>query len=148
MRVLSGMRYRNLIVAAALAASSACAGDSSTSPREGVVVRFAFQSRPDTIRVLITDAATIAAARQFIRTNQGAHIPIGTIEPGAGVDSRYPFHFVPETVRLAELAMELCDGAPMKTSAAVTEFITGAGGENATRATYCPWSAFPVAIEE
>lgn len=119
------------------------------APKEAVV-SFVFRSRPqDTLRVLVRHQATIAAAQQYIRTREGAHIPIGPIRRGAGpADPRYPFHFVPDSVRLAEITIELCDGAPMRTAAEVNAFIEGAtGNANAASATYCPWSAYPVRVQ-
>jgi hypothetical protein len=139
------MKY--LILSLTLLAT-ACGGDSSTAPGSGAVVRFAFDGNPrDTMRVLITDPATIEAARAYIRTKQGAHIPIGPIVIGAGIDARYPYHFDPDAVRLAELAIEVCDGAPMRTPAEVAAFIQGSTGSTTARATWCPWGGRPVSIE-
>ena len=137
-----------LIALAALCAG--CSSDNSTGvERDAAIVHFAFDGHPaDTLRVLVTSRATIDAADRYIRTKQGAHIPIGPIVRDPGADARYPFHFLSDSLRLAELAMELCDGAPMRTAAAVTEFIAGATGDaNSPRATYCPWGAHPVRIE-
>jgi hypothetical protein len=64
------------------------------------------------------------------------------------VDPRYPFHYIAEEVRLAELATEVCDGRLMRTSAEVDAFIAGASGNPAaTSATWCPWAAYPVKVE-
>lgn len=108
----------------------------------GSIVVFGFRYDPTLeLRVLIGDPATVQAARSFITTSQGPRIPIGRIQRGAGVDSRYPFHFVPGDVRLAELAAEVCDARLMRTTAQVDSFIAGAGDR------YCPWSAYPKRIE-
>ncbi len=67
---------------------------------------------------------------------------------GAGEDPRYPFRFVPEEVRLVEAAMELCDGAPMRTAAEVDAYFLGAtGSRRSKRAPWCPWSARPLRME-
>lgn len=133
-----------------LVAGGACGEDEGpTGPEEGTVVVFAFEGWPeDTLRVLVRNEATVAAARAYIAGTSDAHIPIGPIVRGAGIDSRYPFHFLPEEVELAEVTIELCDGAPMRTEQAVDEFFEGSTGEpDAQRATWCPWGAYPVEVE-
>lgn len=137
----------------ALLAFAACGGEGEEplgpAPEEAVI-SFAFQARPqDTLLVLVRNQETIAAAQQYIRDRRGAHIPIGPIRRGAGpADPRYPFHFVPDSVRLAEITIELCDGALMRTTAEVDAFFEGAtGAANAASAPYCPWSAYPVRVQ-
>lgn len=130
--------------------AAACAEQNTAVTREEAVVVFAFNGNArDTLRVLVRNRETIAAAQQFIRACEGAHIPIGPIARGAGpADPRYPFHFLPDSVRLAEITIELCDGAPMRTPAEVNAFFEGATGDaNAPTAPYCPWSAYPVRVE-
>lgn len=120
---------------------------SDQGPEAGAVVTFGFDGRTETLRVLITDPATIAEAEEWIATGTGPSFPIGPIVRGAGVDARYPFHFVPDEVRLAELAVEVCDGAPMKTPEQVDDFFEGATGNRfADSATWCPWGAYPISI--
>jgi hypothetical protein len=98
--------------------------------------------------VLVTDPVTIAQAEARIANGTGPAFPIGPIVRGAGIDARYPFHFLPDSVRLAELAVEVCDGAPMKTPAEVDDFIEAStGNRSAPRAVWCPWSGFPMAVE-
>ena len=66
---------------------------------------------------------------------------------GAGYDSRYPFHFIPESVRLVDAAMEICDGEPMRTDAAVTQFfIYSTGSANSASAPWCPWESRPISV--
>jgi hypothetical protein len=131
----------------ALALSLGVAGSYGCPPggSRGKVVVFAFDKTSDSLRVLVADSETVQLANQYIATKKGAHIPTGPIRIGAGADPRYPFHFVPDSVRLAEVTMELCDGALMRTEAEVRRFIQGAGGSNSAR--WCPWAAFPVAVE-
>lgn len=142
------MRKRWLPALAGLLAVGTASCEVSTGPlSEGAVVVFAFEGHPqDTLRVEVRDRETIRAAESYVRTRQGPKFPIGPIVRGAGVDPRYPFHFVPGAVRLAEVAMELCDGAPMRTAAEVEAFfeLTGRKGEKET--TWCPWGAYPVEV--
>jgi hypothetical protein len=56
-------------------------------------------------------------------------IPIGEIAPGDGGFNRgQGWHLKPETVRFAEVAMEVCDGRPSDVG-------------NITARVFCPWSA-------
>jgi hypothetical protein len=143
-----------LLAALTFTGLAAACDDSATEPEEdapagGAIVTFAFEGHPaDTLRVHVLDSATIAAARAYVATRSGPTIPVGPIRRGAGVDPRYPFHFVPDSVRLADMAMELCDGSPMRTAAAVDSLFawTGRAGQQST--TYCPWSAYPIAVTD
>ena len=108
----------------------------------GTVIVFEFRDETHAeLRVAVTDPETVAAARAFLAGIDKRHIPIGRIEPGAGVDSRYPFHYRSDEVRVAEMAVEVCDGRIMRTPQEVQAFIAGSGGR------YCPWKAYPKAIE-
>lgn len=131
-----------------IALAVGCDGPTIPTADEAIVV-FAFQGYPaDTLRVLVRHAPTIKEARKFIAGRSSANIPSGPIVRGTGVDPRYPFHFIPDSVRLASVTIELCDGAPMRTSAEVDTFMEGATGDStATSAQWCPWSARPIAIE-
>lgn len=133
---------------AALALTLLAGACSDSGPDTGAIITFGFEGRPETLRVQVTNPATIGQAEHWIATQTGPGFPIGTIVRGAGVDSRYPFHYVPESVTLTEAAIELCDGAPMTTPEAVDDFIEGATGDrNAPSATWCPWNAFPLSVE-
>ena len=127
----------------------ACNSDDATGLPDGAVeVVLAFDGFPqDTMRIVVTDTSAIRLAREFVNTKQGPKLPIGRIVRGSGIDRRYPYRYEPESVRFADFAIELCDGAPMRTDSAVVEFMRGATGEtNPTSATWCPWSAYPIAV--
>lgn len=143
---------KNIILA--LTGALAIAGCSSSSVNEpngaqAAVLTVVFDSHPqDTLDVILTDSATIAAAEAYVARNEGPRLVIGTIVKGAGYDTNYPFHYVPETVRLADMAMELCDGAPMRTPAEVEAFFELAtGNSNSANAPWCPWSSRPIAVQ-
>lgn len=122
------------------------AGPCSSNSGQHVIV-FAFRGFPqDTLRVAVTDTATVAAATRYVQSGAGARVPNGIIVHGKGVDARYPFHFLRETVQLTQLAMELCDGAPMHSRAEVDRFMSGAGGSGG-KARWCPWAAYPIRVE-
>lgn len=133
----------------ALAMVVACEGDTVVGLPDGAVeVVLAFDGYPqDTMRIAITDTAAIRLAREYVNTKQGPKLPIGRIVRGRGIDARYPYHYEPASVRFADFAIEVCDGAPMRTDSAVVEFMKGATGEaNPTSATWCPWGAYPIAV--
>ena len=113
-----------------------------------VDIVFAFEGHPaDTMVVTTNRPETIAAAKAYIATQRGPKLLAGTIVRGSGIDPRYPFQFVPETVQLIGAAVEACDGAPMRTEAAVNDFFQASqGNRNAPAATWCPWSSYPIAV--
>jgi hypothetical protein len=142
------MTRSRFLALSALALLAACGSDATGPAYPGAVVRFAFTGHPaDTLRVLVRDRATVDAAVHYIVTGAGPHIPNGTIVRGAGADARYPFHFEPDSVRLADAAIELCDGAPMRTGGDVDEFFSLSGPVERERARWCPWGAYPIGVE-
>ena len=133
----------------ALTTLLACNSDDALGLPDGAAeVVLAFDGFPqDTMRIVVTDTSAIRRAREYVSTKQGPKLPIGRIVRGAGVDRRYPYRYEPESVRFADFATEVCDGAPMRTDSAVVEFMRGATGEaNPTSATWCPWAAYPIAV--
>jgi hypothetical protein len=137
-----------LFCAAALAGCFKTIIDPAIETPEAVIT-VAFDGKPgDTLRIVVTDSATIVAAERFVSTGQGPHLVTGTIVRGSGVDTRYPFHFRPESVRIVDAAIELCDGAPMRTSQAVEEFFQGStGSASSESAQWCPWASRPIKVE-
>ena len=141
------------MLAGLLALLLAGCGDDATAPRDtvpegGGIITLAFDDGAVTTMRVAAGAAALEAATLYIETQSGPRMPFGLIEHGAGVDERYPLHFVAESVELVGFAMELCDGAPMTTREEVDAFMRGATGETRpTSATWCPWSARPIAVE-
>jgi hypothetical protein len=113
-----------------------------------VGIVFAFEGHPaDTMLVITNRPETLAAARAYIATHRGPRLLAGTIVRGSGPDPRYPFQFIPETVQLIDAAIEVCDGAPMRTEAEVNDFFQASqGNRNAPAATWCPWSSYPIRV--
>ena len=112
------------------------------------MITFAFDSRPGVTMRVAAGAGALTSAEQYLATGQGPRIPAGPIVRGAGVDERYPYHFIPDSVRLVEVAIELCDGAPMLTQGEVNEFMRAVTGEPfPVSGRWCPWSAVPIAVE-
>jgi hypothetical protein len=137
--------------AAAFVAALAGCGDNLTLPFDGApgaIVRVVFDGSPaDTLDVAVTDAATISAARSFVVNGTGPKLVTGRIAKGIGYDPRFPFHFIPDSVKLADVATEVCDGAPMHTAADVAAFFQlSTGNANAVSAQWCPWNSRPIAV--
>jgi hypothetical protein len=114
----------------------------------GAIVSLVFDGHPaDTMYVAITNASTIAAARQYVVSGNGPALMTGRIVKGIGYDPRYPFHFIPDSIALVEVAAEVCDAAPMHTAAEVSAFFQlSTGSANAQSAQWCPWSSRPIGV--
>ena len=148
------MRHiRRLMLAAPSLVVAACSSTEASEPMPvdatAAVLTVVFPSRPaDTIDVLVTDPATIAAAETFVRTHTGPKLVSGRIVRGAGTDSRYPFHFIPESVQIVDAAIEICDGALMRTTHELDQFFTwSTGDQNSPSAPWCPWESQPIAVQ-
>ena len=144
------MRTQSInLLLTALVASLACTATTETNRTSTAVITFAFDGHPaDTMRVLVSREASIAAAESYVAKHRGPRLLAGTIVRGAGVDSRYPFQFLPETVEIIDAAIEICDAAPMRTDAAVNDFFEASlGNRNAPAATWCPWSSYPIQVQ-
>jgi hypothetical protein len=130
-----------VMVLLAACSTSGGPGSDPSSPRspspEGVVVTIRVVD--EEYRILLTDPADIAVARQLLAGAAAPGIPNGVIVRGddGGVNTGYSWHIDPESVEFAELTVEVCDGLP--------SFV-----ENGTLTgdRFCPWAAEVIAIEE
>jgi len=149
MRSSSSKLLSALSIATAVIAPLGCTADSAVGPATSAVVTFAFDGHPaDTMRVLVSRQSTIAAAEAYIARHRGPRLLAGTIVRGSGVDARFPFQFIPESVEIIDAAIEICDGAPMRTESAVNDFFQASlGNRNAPTATWCPWSSYPIQVQ-
>jgi hypothetical protein len=138
-----------LSVALLVTAPIACTSDTAPVANVSALVTIAFTGYPaDTMEVLVSREAAIAAAEAYVATHRGPKLLAGTIVRGAGVDDRYPFQFIPESVEIIDAAIETCDAAPMHTEAAVNDFFAASlGNRNAPAATWCPWSSYPIRVQ-
>jgi hypothetical protein len=142
------MKHITLALFSALALGACSSSGSELDGPNAAIITVAFDGLADTLDITVTDAATIEAADNYVRTHSGSRLISGRIVRGAGVDTAYPFHFVPETVRIVDLAIEVCDGAPMRTTAAVDSFfVWSTGNLNSESAQYCPWSSHPIRVQ-
>jgi hypothetical protein len=90
----------------------------------------------ETFVLRATDAETIRLATENFR-GRNAMFPIGPLRPASGgFNAPWSWHFDPDQVRMAEVAIEVCDGQPSYVEQNLQDFL-GA---------YCPWGARVVAI--
>jgi hypothetical protein len=82
----------------------------------------------------LTDPATIQQAIVISRGGPRA-FPIGPLPRGAGgFNAPWSWHMDPDTTRLAEVAVEICDGMPSFVERNLAESLRPEVG-------YCPWAA-------
>jgi hypothetical protein len=80
----------------------------------------------------VTDSTTIQLATENFQ-GKNSRFPIGSIQAGnGGFNGHWSWHFVPESVRMTEVAIEVCDGTPSYVNAHLSDYL-GIG--------YCPWAA-------
>lgn len=148
--IMSQSHWMTCVALASALAMAACGA--STDPRpapqqNSAVVTLAWRARPDSMRVLVRDTGTIRAINRYLATGTGGSILSGRIARGAGVDARVPFHYLPDSAALVEVAIELCDSRLLRTPAEVDAYFQGATGRaDAVSAQYCPWDARPVSV--
>ena len=133
-------RCARLAIAALLSLSVtfvACDDDDSpTEPTRGVLFRV--QVGAETFRIRVNDAETVRLARENLQGRNNRH-PNGPIREGAGgFNLPWTWHFDPDAVRMVEVSVEVCDGAPSYVETHKNDYL---------RSGYCPWGARIVAEE-
>ncbi|HEY7509237.1 MAG TPA: hypothetical protein VIG50_03245, partial [Vicinamibacteria bacterium] len=90
----------------------------------------------ETFVLRASDPETIRLATENFR-GRNAMFPIGPLRPGGGgFNQPWSWHFDPDRVRMAEIAIEVCDGRPSYVQENLPDFLAG----------YCPWGARVVAL--
>lgn len=81
--------------------------------------------------MFVTDPETIRAATENLQ-GKNHRFPTGRIAFGnGGWNQSWNWHYIPESVRMVEIAVEVCDGLPSYVNTHLNDyFATG----------YCPWS--------
>ncbi|NJD29450.1 MAG: hypothetical protein FIA92_14290 [Chloroflexi bacterium] len=106
------------------------------SPSAGVVVTIDVTG--ETYKILLTDPADIAVARDLLAGREAPSIPNGKVVRGEpGVNEGYSWHIDPNDIEWADMTIELCDGKPSDVEANTIS------GDR-----FCPWSAKVVAVED
>lgn len=101
----------------------------------GILATFAVNG--EQFRVWVTNETTIQQIRDLQAGESMANIPNGVIRRGPGpgnYNAPYNWHLDPQEIEMAEMTIELCDGAPSYVEENIAEFVDTVGR-------YCPWSA-------
>ena len=120
-------RFRRAFLVIALGLMvSACSG---SEPSEAVA-EFVIDVDSERFVVRSTDPDTIVQFREVMQGRRSG-FPIGPLRRGdGGFNAPWSWHFDPALVRVAELAIEVCDGRPTYVEANLGDFPA-----------YCPWGA-------
>jgi hypothetical protein len=114
-----------LLVVAGLAVGS-CSG---TRP-SAIDAHFVVSVAGETFVMRVEDAETIRLAREN-RAGRNALFPIGPLRRGdGGFNAPWSWHLDPAEVRMAEVAIEVCDGRPSYVESHLGDYPM-----------YCPWGA-------
>lgn len=135
------LRERLALLSAALVVLSllgvACGNDDGPTAPDGSRT-FRVRSGGDEFRMRLTDPEAIRLAMENLEGRNSKH-PNGRIAEGnGGYNAPWSWHFVPETVRMVDFSIELCDGTPSYVEAHRPDYLLSG---------YCPWGARVVAVE-
>jgi hypothetical protein len=120
---------------------SACRVDTNDELQGGVLAEF--QVIDETFKVWVTNPNTIQQLYDLQDGISQANIPNGRIHHGPGQANHnepWSWHLDPEDIEMAEMTMELCDGALWFIEEEVNYFV-----ETVQR--FCPWEATLVSLE-
>jgi hypothetical protein len=125
------------VLAILLLAAVGCGDDDApTSPDRGRLFRVRVGA--DEFRMRATDPETIRLAMENLAGGNSRH-PHGPIAAGdGGFNSPWSWHFVPESLRMVELSVEVCDGSPSYVEAHRADYLASG---------CCPWGARVVSVE-
>jgi hypothetical protein len=122
--------------------SSACQLDTNDELQGGVLAEF--EVIDETFKVWVTNPDTIQQLFDLQAGISQANIPNGRIHHGPGqVNHNEPWswHLDPQDIEMAEMTMELCDGALWFVEEEIDYFV-----ETVQR--FCPWEATLVSLED
>ena len=121
------VRARMTLAALGFAACSA------TEPTQ-VEAEFVVSVLGETFVMRVRDPETMRLAREHLQA-RNQRFPVGPLRRGdGGFNAPWSWHFDPAEVRLAEAAIEVCDGTPSYVESHLADFPS-----------YCPWAARIVA---
>jgi hypothetical protein len=110
-------------------------GDDANRPPKS----FTIDAVGERFTVRATDPETI---QQLIDNHEGKnnfHVTGTLVEGHGGFNSPWSWHLDPDSVRMAEVSIELCDGRPSFVEEELDYWLD-------TVRTYCPWSSKVVAV--
>jgi len=122
---------------------AACGDDVPANPLAGGIVA-TFEVTGQQFKVWITNDGTIEDVLALQSGESTAHIPNGPILRGNGAgdhNAPHGWHLDPEQTEMADVTIEVCDGAPSYVDEHIDEYVDVVGR-------YCPWGAEFVGIED
>lgn len=123
--------FAAIILAGTTLSSAGCSNPMSPTP---TVADFVVDVDGERFVIRVTDPDTIRLAQDNLE-GRNARFPMGTLRAGdGGFNAPWSWHLDPGTVRLVEMAIEVCDGRPSYVETHQGDFPT-----------YCPWGARIVA---
>ena len=131
-----------LAAAAALGLAVAGPARADSPPPPVAPPAFATFSFADgkTVRAFVSDPQTVAQLMEIAAGKKKDMIPNGIIvddRPGKSpYDPKWSWHFKPETIHMADVTIEVCDGTPSYIEENMDEWFQGQ-----KEARYCSWSA-------
>lgn len=129
-------KARAVVAGLALAVAGASACSDTVEPETGVL--FTLEVSGETFRTRVFDPDVIAALTA--RLDEGTSgVVLGDLVAGdGGVNAPWGWHWAPNSVAVADLVIELCDGRPSMVDADLAYWIDTVGA-------FCPWGATVVA---
>lgn len=125
------------LLALATVALAGCSADNGTSGDPPGGQFFTVRVINDTFVMFVTDPATIQLARENFE-GKNNRFPSGRIQAGnGGFNGIWGWHYVPESIRMVEVAVEVCDGTPSYVNTHLNDYLAVG---------YCPWTAKVIKI--
>jgi hypothetical protein len=125
------LRTRILFLILVVSAFAGCQTDDGvTNPEVGQF--FTVRVASDTFVMYTKDNETMRLAKENFE-GKNTRFPIGKIAVGnGGFNGTWGWHFVPDNVRMTEVAIEVCDGTPTYVNTHLDDYLAVG---------YCPWGA-------
>jgi len=109
------------------------------SPPSGLYAAFRVAAK-EVFYVWITNSTGITEALALWRGQSMARIPTGKLDCTSGTyNCGWTWHLKPDTIRFAEITIEICDGRPSYVEAHCSTFADG---------TYCPWGTELIGLRD
>ncbi len=123
------MKFVSVLGTGLVLAVGACTD--SAAPDDGALFRVDVSGESFTVSIL--DEAVISEAERRIQEEDGVGIVIGTLVRGdGGFNTPWSWHLLPNTVQVADMSIEVCDGRPSMVEADVDYWVD-------TVKQFCPW---------
>jgi hypothetical protein len=126
------------LAAAALLSGLACNDSHPAEPSDALFEILASAASGETFRIQVSDPSQIAALESLL--GQGNRkIVSGALRRGnGGFNTPWSWHMAPDSIEVADVTIELCDGRPSDVESALDYWIDTVGR-------FCPWGTEVVA---